>query len=97
MWESRCSFKTQPGNVSRPSAADSRLLSNFDNVVLSVESLWVYVNVSDKAERRPGAEETTPRRREWGPGKVREEGGPPHLQTLKAGCSPRKGAHWAHS
>lgn len=48
-------------NVSRPSAADGRLLSNFDNAILSGESLWVYVNVSDKAERRPRAEETTQR------------------------------------
>lgn len=43
MWESRCNFKTQPVNVSRPSAADGRLLNNFDNAVLWVDSLWVYV------------------------------------------------------
>lgn len=38
MWESSCSFKTQPMNVSRPSAADSQLLNNFDNAVLLIES-----------------------------------------------------------
>lgn len=43
MWESRCNFKTQPVNVSRPSAADGRLLNNFDNAVVAVEGLWVYV------------------------------------------------------
>lgn len=43
MWESRCNFKTQPVNVSRPSAADARLLNNFDNALVAMDGLWVYV------------------------------------------------------
>lgn len=43
MWESSCSFKTQPVNVIRPSAADSRFLNKFDNADLFAESRWVYV------------------------------------------------------
>lgn len=38
--ERKCSFKTQPANVSGPSTADGRLLNHFDNAVLSVESPW---------------------------------------------------------
>ena len=49
-------------NVSRPSAADGRLLNNFDNAVVAVEGLWVYVMSQTKL--REGDQEQTPMRLE---------------------------------
>ena len=97
MWESRCSFKTQPVNVSRPSAADGRLLNNFDNAVLSVESTWVYV----MPQTRLGEDEDQERNpKEQGRGRLGRCGKrktPPGFPIPRTSGSPRRGNHLAHS
>ena len=98
MWESRCSFKTQPVNVSRPSAADGRLLNNFDDAVLSVESTWVYVmpqtrlGEGDEARGRNPKEQGRERLGRCGKRKT-----PPGFPIPKASGSPRRDNHLAHS
>ena len=92
MWESRCSFKTQPVNVSRPSAADGRLLNNFDNAVLSVESTWVYAMPQTRlgeGDEDQGEETQGARQREAG--KVREEEDTPGLSNTKGQWLPTQG------
>lgn len=93
MWESRCSFKTQPVNVSRPSAADGRLLNNFDNAVLSVESTWVYV----MPQTRLGEDEDQERNpKEQGRGRL-GRCGKRKTPIPRASGSPCRGNHLAHS
>lgn len=98
MWESRCSFKTQPVNVRRPSAADGRLLNNFDNAVLSAESAWVYVMPQTRLGE--GAEEQgqQPEGARWcEAGQMWAEADTSSSQTPKASCPPRKDLHLEHS
>lgn len=89
MWESRCSFKTQPVNVSRPSAADGRLLNNFDNAVLSVENTWVYV--------MPEMETETRRRKPKEAGEAWEEEDTTKDSNTKGQPLPHRDARLAHS
>lgn len=91
MWESRCNFKTQPVNVSRPSAADGRLLNNFDNTVLWVDSLWVYVMSQTRLREGDQEQGNKPKEKAAGAWGGEGRGRPCTLPNTEGRLLPRQG------